>query len=95
MNKPEVNHINGVKTDNLVENLEWCTRKENVTHAHKTGLIKPIKGKLHHNFKLTNEAIKEIRNLYDSGNFLQREIAEFYGVHQVTISEIILNKRRI
>jgi hypothetical protein len=47
-NKPQVNHINGNKSNNHISNLEWCTAKENNVHAYNIGLKNAAKGKNHY-----------------------------------------------
>ena len=58
-NKPEVNHENGNKNDNRIENLTWVTRSENIQHALKLGLVKT--GCEHCNAVLTAKQVREIR----------------------------------
>ena len=90
-NKPCVNHINGIKIDNRIENLEWCTVKENNIHAIKIGLSGQVPGEKHHMSKLKENQVLEI---IENKSFLsQKQLSLIYNISQGQISRIVNKKR--
>jgi DNA-binding transcriptional regulator YiaG len=88
-NKPCVNHIDGIKSNNCIDNLEWVTHKENIQHAFKNNLIVMPSKEKHYQKKLSIKLVSEIRNC---NGISQRKIAKIFNVSQSTIHEIKTNK---
>lgn len=90
-NKPEVNHKNGNKSDNRVENLEWVTCSENTRHAFVTGLAKALRGTNNGATKLTSEQIAKIRASCIIGSKENgiRSLSKKFNVSEHTIYRIV------
>ena len=89
-NKPQVNHIDGDKTNNSIYNLEWCTPSENVAHSYKLGLASN-KGERHPQSILKECHIPVIRAMSNQG-MSSREIAPLFNVGDSTIRKVLTRK---
>lgn len=91
-NKPAVNHRDGNKQNNNVENLEWVTNRENTNHAYLNGLIDTAKGERNSQAKLTVELVNKAKELHDLG-WTYKAIGQLIGVGGNQVSRIIKGTR--
>jgi len=88
----DCNHRNGIKSDNRLENLEWCTKSENQKHACRIGLANQ-KGENNAASKLKNWDVKIIRKLYKNTKYWdEKQLAKLFKVNIGTIRNIVNNR---
>lgn len=89
-----INHKDGNKANNSVENLEWCTPQENSMHAYNNGLLNYGRAQrlgVRAKARYSEEDIRYIKEMYSSG-MSQREIGSIVGCDHSVISEIVTGK---
>ena len=88
-NKPDINHKDGIKSNNCLRNLEWVTEKENTRHAIKIGLLTNAHSLGERNIKsiLKEKDVLKIKEMLSLG-YRQKEIAIIFNVNASTICHI-------
>lgn len=92
----QINHINGVKNDNRIENIELATSAENIAHAIRTGLRSGVPESLiRRNTRVSDANVLEIRRRRKDEKVKLRVLAEEYGISQAQVSRIANDKTRL
>lgn len=88
---PEVNHRNGDKSDNSVENLEWVSRRDNMRHAFSAGLAVNRRGETSSRAILTQEQVDYIRSVHRTRHreFGQSALGRKFGVTNSCIWRVV------
>lgn len=90
--KDQVNHKDGVKSNNHVSNLEWVDCQENCHHALKNELYQVARGEDSGAAKITAEDVIAIRRLANTGIY-HRELADMFGIGRKAITKIVNRQR--
>lgn len=93
LNKPQVNHKDGNKKNNKIDNLEWSTERENIKHGYQTGLQKAPNGEQHYNTKLSDVIKKEIWFKRNVENKSLSELSNLYNTNKSNICKIAKNSK--
>lgn len=81
-NKPFLNHKNGIKHDNRVENLEWVTKSENNRHAYQNGLKKP-------RMAISLRQAKNVRYKYEILGYTQVKLQKEYNICHTALRKVL------